>query len=146
MVPVLVSTKFTQARSSLARRCRILYEKGIKSELSCNEAHNTNYLILLVNNMLCSKLHCQKDFNLVLFSYAIDGRSSTRALGLMEHRSSNGGVFFGATNPLASRHPTQGMGLYPRFFDKQLSSAVGSDRLRERKWELTFDVYSPVNS
>ena len=45
----------------------ILYEKGIKLNLSGNEVDFTNSEILLVKSMLCSKLHCQKGFNLILF-------------------------------------------------------------------------------
>ena len=36
-----------------------------------NEVYYTNSLILLSKNMLCSKLHRQKDLNSVLFSYEI---------------------------------------------------------------------------
>ena len=36
-----------------------LYEKGIESKLSGNEVHYTNASILVVKNMLLSKLHCQ---------------------------------------------------------------------------------------
>ena len=46
---------------------RILYEKEIKSKLSGNEGYYTNSSILLVKNMLCSKLHCQKGFNSMLY-------------------------------------------------------------------------------
>jgi len=35
-------------------------ENALKSKLSGHEVYCTNYLILLVKNMLCSKLHCQK--------------------------------------------------------------------------------------
>ena len=37
----------------------ILYEKGIEFKLSGNEFYYTNSLILLVENMLCSRLHSQ---------------------------------------------------------------------------------------
>ena len=40
----------------------IIYEKVIKLKLSGNEVYYTKSLILLVTNMLCSKLHCQKVF------------------------------------------------------------------------------------
>jgi len=39
--------------------------------LSGNDVHYTNSSILLVTNMLCGKLQCQKDFNLVLFPCTI---------------------------------------------------------------------------
>ena len=35
-------------------------QKRIKLKLSFDEVYYTNYLILLVKNMLSSKLHCQK--------------------------------------------------------------------------------------
>jgi hypothetical protein len=38
---------------------KILCEKAFKLKLSGNEAYYTNSLILLVKNMLCSKLHYQ---------------------------------------------------------------------------------------
>ena len=39
----------------------------MKLKLSGNEVYYTNYLILLVESMLCSKLHCQQGFNLFCF-------------------------------------------------------------------------------
>jgi len=48
-----------------------LYEKGFKLQLFGNEVYYTNSLLLLVQNMLCSKLHYQKDFNLKAFSCKI---------------------------------------------------------------------------
>ena len=41
--------------------------------MSGNEVCYTNSLILLVKNMLCSKLHRQKGFNGIPFSYKIQG-------------------------------------------------------------------------
>ena len=41
----------------------ILYEKRIELKLSGNEVSYTDSLTLLVTNMLCSKLHCQKGFD-----------------------------------------------------------------------------------
>ena len=49
----------------------ILYKKVIKLKLSGNEVYFTNSLILLGKNMLGSKLHCQKGFNLIPFLYKI---------------------------------------------------------------------------
>ena len=49
----------------------ILHEKAFKLRLSGHELYNTNPLILLVKNMLCSKLHSQIFFQLKLFSYKI---------------------------------------------------------------------------
>ena len=39
--------------------------------LSVNKVYYTNHLILLVKNMRCSKLHCQKDFDAILFLHKI---------------------------------------------------------------------------
>jgi hypothetical protein len=39
--------------------------------LSGNEVYYRDGLILLVKNMLCSKLYGQRGFNLMLFSYEI---------------------------------------------------------------------------
>ena len=36
-----------------------------------NEVYYTNSLVLLVKNMLCSKLHYQKYFELIVFLYKI---------------------------------------------------------------------------
>jgi len=44
-------------------------EKAFKLKLSGNEVYYTNALLLLIKNMLCSKLHCQKGFELKLFLY-----------------------------------------------------------------------------
>ena len=44
----------------LTRKGQILHEKEFTLKLSGNEVCCTNYLILLVNNMLCSKLHYQQ--------------------------------------------------------------------------------------
>ena len=48
-----------------------LYETKIKFNLFGNEVYYTNSLTLLVKNMLCSKVRCQKAFNLILISYEI---------------------------------------------------------------------------
>ena len=52
---------------------QILYEKKIRLYISGDEIYFTNSLILLVKNMLYSKLHCQRGFNLILFSCKIWG-------------------------------------------------------------------------
>ena len=65
------------ARGSLADACNErlrprhlrLYEKGIKLKRSGNDVYYTNSLILLVKNMLCSKLHRQNGFNSIPCSY-----------------------------------------------------------------------------
>jgi hypothetical protein len=44
-----------------------LWEKSFKLVFFCNEADGTNAFLLLINIMLCSKLHCQKVFNQKLF-------------------------------------------------------------------------------
>jgi len=44
-----------------------LYEKRSKLNLSGNEVYYTDSLALLVKNMLCSELLCQKGFDLILF-------------------------------------------------------------------------------
>jgi len=46
-------------------------KRELNLNLSGNEVYYTNSLILLVKNMLCSKLHYQKGFNLNPFSYKI---------------------------------------------------------------------------
>jgi len=43
-----------------SRRESILCEKGFKLKLSGNEVFYTNSLILLVDNMLCGKVHFEK--------------------------------------------------------------------------------------
>ena len=48
-----------------------LYENIIKLNLPGNAFYHTNCLLLLLKNMLCGTLHCQKGFNIVLFSYEI---------------------------------------------------------------------------
>ena len=44
-------------------------KRELNYRLSGNEGYNANSLILLVKNMLCSKPHCQKGFNVIIFSY-----------------------------------------------------------------------------
>ena len=46
-------------------------KRDLNLNLYGNEIYYTNYLILLVKNMLCSKILCQKGFNSILFSYKI---------------------------------------------------------------------------
>ena len=58
----------------------ILYEKGIKSKLSGNEVYSTNSFILLVKNMLCSKISMQP------FPYKIQG--------CYRHSADRGGTFW----------------------------------------------------
>ena len=47
--------------------------------VSGSDVYYKNSLILLVENMLCSKLLCQKGFNVIPFSYQITGRGEGRA-------------------------------------------------------------------
>ena len=56
-------------------RFRDLICKGIESKRTGNEVYYTNYLTLLVQNMLCSKLHCQKGFDSIFFLYEIDAHT-----------------------------------------------------------------------
>ena len=44
-------------------------KRDLNSNLSGNQVYYTNSLLLLVKNMLCSKLYRQKGFNLNPFSY-----------------------------------------------------------------------------
>ena len=50
----------------LTRSCK---KRELNENPSGNELYYTNYLI--AKNMLCSQLHCQKGFNLILFSYKL---------------------------------------------------------------------------
>ena len=52
-------------------RLLILYKKGIKFKLAGNQVYYTNPLILLVKNLLCRKIHCQKVLIFIPFSYEI---------------------------------------------------------------------------
>ena len=40
-------------------------------EVFTTRSYYTNFLILLVKNMLCSNVHDQKSFTLIIFSYKI---------------------------------------------------------------------------
>jgi len=61
----------------------ILYEKEIKSNRSGNQVYHTILLMLLAENMLCSKLHRQTVFNLISSQYKIRqvGRWEGQATG-----------------------------------------------------------------
>ena len=48
-------------------------QRELDKKLSGIEVYNTNSSILLVKNMLCSKLHCENGFNLIIFSYKTAG-------------------------------------------------------------------------
>ena len=50
---------------------KISHERGIKWKSFSNEVHHTNSSILLLKNMLCSNLDCQKGFDAISFSYEI---------------------------------------------------------------------------
>ena len=52
-------------------------KRKLNQNLAGNEFYNTDLLILLVKNMLCSKLHRQKGFDLILLAYQI-GRNGRR--------------------------------------------------------------------
>ena len=60
-----------------APRCELLDQLGscmkrvINQNLSGNEVHSTACSLLVISKNLCSKLHCEKGFELVLFSYKI---------------------------------------------------------------------------
>ena len=41
-------------------------KRELNQNLSSNEVHFTNYLISLVENMLCSKIHCHKYFDSII--------------------------------------------------------------------------------
>ena len=60
---------------ALHRASARLSSSHIKRELDCNLSGNefeyTNDSILLVKNMLCSKLHCQEGFNPIISSFNI---------------------------------------------------------------------------
>ena len=49
----------------LANGLHASMKRELIQNLFGNKVYYTNSLILLVNNMLCSKLPCQKDFNLI---------------------------------------------------------------------------------
>ena len=61
---------------SYTKRVSILKTSG-------NEVYYTNYLILLIKMMLCSKLHCQKFFKLKIFSHKTSHRPGTKLSGLV---------------------------------------------------------------
>ena len=61
-----------------ALRARSYIERELNSNLSGNEDHYTDTLILLVNNMLCSKLHCQTGFSFILFPCKLSPCSACR--------------------------------------------------------------------
>ena len=63
-------------------------------KLSVNEIYYTIFEILLVKNMLCSKLHYQKGFNLNLFSYKILAPASNAPPGCPREQVWGGGVRF----------------------------------------------------
>ena len=48
-------------------------KRKFNQNLSGNKVYHTNSLALVAKNMLCSRLHCQKSFNLILFPYKITG-------------------------------------------------------------------------
>ena len=52
----------------------ISYEMKNKSKLSGSEVYYTNSLILVIEIMLCSKLHRQKDSNLIFVAYKIQAK------------------------------------------------------------------------
>ena len=60
----------------------ILYEERIRLVFCGNDVYCTNSLILLVKNMMCSKLHCQKGSSLIPFSYKI---LEERVAGTISH-------------------------------------------------------------
>ena len=47
---------------------KILHEKSFKLKLSGNEAYSTACSLLVTLKNSCSQLHCQKSFDLILFS------------------------------------------------------------------------------
>ena len=58
-------------------------KREVCQNLSGDEVDFTNTLILLVRNMLCSKLHCQKGFYSILFSYQIRGDRVLRRIRVL---------------------------------------------------------------
>ena len=67
---------------------RFYMKKESNEQISSNEVDYTHYLILLVKNMLCSKLHRQKGFNPIRFSHKIwDGMGTHMRMDVMPRRS-----------------------------------------------------------
>jgi len=61
----------TRAQSTRHSRPQVLYEKRIRLKPLWQRILLHEILILLVMNILCNKLHCQKGLNLILFSYKL---------------------------------------------------------------------------
>ena len=70
-------------------------ERELNRNLSDNEVYYTNSSILLVKNMLCSKLHCQKGFYLILFAYEIIPGALIRVKGELLEEAAGFGVLLG---------------------------------------------------
>ena len=71
--------------SSRNRHSTTLSQSSMKRELyensPGNQVDHTNSFILQVENMPCTKLHCQKGFNLIIFSYEIGRRRRSSGCG-----------------------------------------------------------------
>ena len=65
-------------------RWTILSQTKIRLKKSDKVVYRTSSLISLGEDMLCSKLHWQKRFNLILLSYKIDGQSDGERWGQMD--------------------------------------------------------------
>ena len=64
-------TVYSLIREEKFAEVSLLYEKAFRSKLSGNEVYHTNSSILLVKNMLCSRLRYQKGLNRKFFPVSL---------------------------------------------------------------------------
>ena len=66
------STPAGSHRSSVHSTCNLYKnEKKSNENISCNEVYYTACSLLVILKNSCSKVHCQKGFNLIFYSYEI---------------------------------------------------------------------------
>ena len=78
----------------------LICKNKLNWNLAGNEVRHTNRSILLVKNLLCSKLHCQKEINLILFSdklKVVEIKGLREIQVLQAHHTVDFGGFVGLT-------------------------------------------------
>ena len=118
-----------------------------------NEVDYMNSWILLAKNMLCSKLHCPKAFNLIPFSCKIVGAGRVQGLRFQEQVFEFGGqvsrerVLYwqpAGPNPLYHRDDLV-TGLAPRDFEFPFPGSLTSTFLKwGGPWELYRSLQFPI--
>ena len=97
---------------------RSYMKRGLNQNLSGNQVYYTARPLLVISKNSCSKLHCRKGFNLILFSCGITSVTRTAAGWSSQRWLSPGG-----------RREDEEIETYPRTLDSGLFTPIPQPRI-----------------